>query len=254
MPSAASFTSCLPTGIEPVNETLRMIGEAMRCVDTSCGTPNTMASTPFGRPASCSARATASAVPGGFFGGLEDAAAAGGQRRADLARGIADRKIPRRERRHRAHGLLDDGHALAGQALRQHAPIRAPAFFRVPVEDFRRGLHFDARLVNALAHLERRDARDLLAARAHEIRGLLEDLAALHRQQRAPFAPGALRGGQRAIEIGGAGMRQLAQHFFGGRIDHRLGLAALRAQPFAVDEQREFRIVGRGRSCGFDVR
>ena len=157
--------------------------------------------------------------------------------RADLARRIADRKIPRRERGHRPHGLLDDGHALAGQALRQHASIGAPALFRVPVEDFRGRLQFDARLVNALAHFERRDARDLFAARAHEIRGLLENLAALHGQQRAPFAPGALRGGECAVEIGGAGMRQLPEHFFGRRIDDGLSLATLCAKPFAVDEQ-----------------
>ena len=139
MPSAASFISCLPTGIDPVNDTLRMIGEAIRCVDTSCGTPNTMASTPFGRPASMQRARHRQRRTGGFLGGLEDAAAAGGQRRADLARRIAERKIPRRKRRHRSHRLLDDGHALAGQALRQHAPVGAPAFFRVPVEDFRRG-------------------------------------------------------------------------------------------------------------------
>ena len=30
MPSAASFARCLPTGIEPVNEILRMIGDASR--------------------------------------------------------------------------------------------------------------------------------------------------------------------------------------------------------------------------------
>jgi hypothetical protein len=66
--------------------------------------------------------------------------------------------------------------------------------------------------VDALAHLERGDARDVFGARAHEVRGLLHDLAALDRQQCAPLAPGALRGRECAIEIGGAGVRQLAQH------------------------------------------
>ena len=64
MPSAASFMSCLPTGIEPVNEIARMIGEASRYAETSAGTPNTTDKTPAGRPASASARATSSADPG----------------------------------------------------------------------------------------------------------------------------------------------------------------------------------------------
>ena len=91
MPSAASFTSCLPTGIEPVNDTLRMTGDAMRCVEISCGTPKTMASTPFGSPASCSARATASAEPAdssaGFRMQVQPAASAAPILRAGLPSG-----------------------------------------------------------------------------------------------------------------------------------------------------------------------
>ena len=70
MPSAASRVRCLPTGMEPVNVTLRMAGEGMRCSDTSDGTPNTTFSTPRGRPASCRARVIAMAVPGVSSEGL----------------------------------------------------------------------------------------------------------------------------------------------------------------------------------------
>ena len=72
-----------------------------------------------------------------LLGRLQDAGAAGAERGADLASGIADRKIPRRERGHGADGLLDHRHAHAGGALRQHAAVGATALFRVPVEDVR---------------------------------------------------------------------------------------------------------------------
>ena len=70
IPSAASRVRCLPTGMEPVNVTLRMMGEGMRCSETSAGTPNTRFSTPRGRPASCRARVIATAVPGVSSEGL----------------------------------------------------------------------------------------------------------------------------------------------------------------------------------------
>ncbi len=69
-PSAASFMSCLPTGTDPVNEILRITGEAIRCADTSAGTPNTMAMTPDGTPASTSAAAIASADAGASSAGF----------------------------------------------------------------------------------------------------------------------------------------------------------------------------------------
>src|SRR5260370_41013518 len=68
--SAASLASCLPTTVEPVNEILRMIGEARRYVETSLGTPKTTLSTPLGRPASSSALAMARAVAGVSSAGL----------------------------------------------------------------------------------------------------------------------------------------------------------------------------------------
>src|SRR5260370_36524208 len=63
-PSAASLARCLPTTVEPVNEILRMTGDAMRYVETSLGTPKTTLSTPLGRPASSRHLAMAIAVAG----------------------------------------------------------------------------------------------------------------------------------------------------------------------------------------------
>lgn len=62
--SAASFSRCLPTAVDPVNETLRGMSEASTWPDTSAGTPNTKFRTPAGRPASWKQRASPTAVPG----------------------------------------------------------------------------------------------------------------------------------------------------------------------------------------------
>src|SRR5690606_30885227 len=59
MCAPASEARCLPTGTEPVKETLRTMGERIRYSDTSLGTPHTIFSTPGGRPASWNMRAMA---------------------------------------------------------------------------------------------------------------------------------------------------------------------------------------------------
>src|SRR5262245_47507748 len=46
---------CLPTGTEPVNEILRMIGDGIRYSEILAGTPNTRLTTPAGTPASWNA-------------------------------------------------------------------------------------------------------------------------------------------------------------------------------------------------------
>ena len=64
MPFAASAARCLPTGIEPVNDTFRTASLASRCSDTSAGTPNTRLSTPAGTPASAKQRTISTQAPG----------------------------------------------------------------------------------------------------------------------------------------------------------------------------------------------
>src|SRR6218665_2326133 len=66
----ASAAICLPTGTEPVNETLRTMGEAMRYSDTSLGTPHTTLSTPGGTPASWNRRAMVTTALGESSGPL----------------------------------------------------------------------------------------------------------------------------------------------------------------------------------------
>ena len=91
MPSAASLIRCLPTGIEPVNEILRITGEASSRVDIASGTPKTSATTPSGMPASISAVAMFIADAGVSSAGLrmqlQPAASAAPSLRAGLPSG-----------------------------------------------------------------------------------------------------------------------------------------------------------------------
>src|SRR3954451_18917215 len=64
MPLADSAARCLPTGIEPVNDTLRTMSDGMRYSDTSAGTPNTILSTPAGTPASAKHLTSSTQPPG----------------------------------------------------------------------------------------------------------------------------------------------------------------------------------------------
>ncbi len=237
MPAAACAASCLPTGMDPVNVIARMTGEAIRCFETSAGTPNTTASTPAGTPASTSACAMASAQAGRFLGRLDDHAATGAQRGAQLARRIAQREIPGRESCHRPHRFLDHRHAHAGDALRQHATVGAAPFFRIPVEDLGGDIQLDARLGQRLAFLQRGQLRNGLAALAHQVRGLAQDAAALLRTQGAPHRPGAPCRLQCLVQVCRCGQRNMPQHLFGCRVDDRARRASLAAEFLAIDEQ-----------------
>src|SRR6266404_386509 len=58
----------LPTATDPVNETLRTIGDVIRYFDTSEGTPQTTFRQPGGRPESWNSRASATTALGASSG------------------------------------------------------------------------------------------------------------------------------------------------------------------------------------------
>ena len=132
---AASAASCLPTGIDPVKCTARITGEAIRCCDTSAGTPNTTAITPSGTPASTSACAMASAQAGVSSAGLTMTLQPAPSAAPSLRAGLPSGKFHGANAGHRTHRFLDHRHAHAGNALRQHAAVGAASLFRIPVED-----------------------------------------------------------------------------------------------------------------------
>src|SRR5256886_11379945 len=81
-------------------------------------------------------------------------------------------------------------------------------------------------------------------ALAHEVGALTHILGARVGGGRPPQRKPFLRGFQRFVEIGLAGMRQMRQRLLGRRIDDVLALAAAAVNPLAVDIEREIGIHG----------
>ena len=136
---------CLPTGIEPVNDTLRTIGDAIRCSETFAGTPNTRLSTPAGTPASTKQRTSSTQLPGVSSDALRMSEQPAAERAADLARRRERREIPRRERRDHADRLLQHHLPHVLRAARHDAAVGAAALLGVPFDDVGGDQHLAAR-------------------------------------------------------------------------------------------------------------
>ena len=83
----------------------------------------------------------------------------------------------------------------------------------------------------------RHQRADVGGALAHQRGGAAHDRAALQRRRVAPQLEAALRGGQRAVQVGDAGMGDAADLLAGGRVQHGQRLAAGGIAPLAVDEE-----------------
>ena len=179
-----------------------------------------------------------------FFRGLDDERAAGGQGAGDLAHRRQRREIPRREGGDHADRLLQHQLAHAFLAAGDDAAIGAAAFLGVPVDDVGAGEHFGAQLDIDLALFLRLHLGDVVVALAHQIGGLAHDLGAVIGRGRLPHREALRGGGERGVEVGGRGMRQMRQGLAGRRIDHVFALAAFAVEPFAIDVKRELGIHG----------
>jgi len=105
---------------------------------------------------------------------------------------------------------------------------------------------FEKRLALLLGH----QPGDRLAPLAKQHRRLAQDRAALVDRGHAPFGIGSLGGGERLVEVGGAGQRHFADAGAGGRIDDRERIAAFARAPAAVDEQFQVRVITHRRQIG----
>src|SRR5262249_2042459 len=74
--------------------------------------------------------------------------------------------------------------------------------------------------------------------------GWASDVGGVVGRGRPPQREAFLRGFQRLVEIGLAGMGQMRQRLLGRRIEHVLALAAAAVHPLAVDVEREIGIHG----------
>jgi hypothetical protein len=125
----------------------------------------------------------------------------------------------------------------------------AAAFVGKPLDDVGAGQHLAARLDQRLALLLRQQAGDGIGPLAQQRGSPAHHGRALVRRDLAPFVEAALRRGQRAVQVGDAGMRHGADHRAAGGVQHVQGLAAGSGHPFVVDEQLRVGI-GSGRGVG----
>ncbi len=111
--------SSLPTGVEPVNDSLRTLSLPVNSPPIATASPVTTLNTPAGMPARCASSAIASAENGVCGAGLHDDRAAGGERRPGLARDHGGREIPRRDGGDDADGLSQHHDAFVRLVARE---------------------------------------------------------------------------------------------------------------------------------------
>jgi hypothetical protein len=154
--------------------------------------------TPAGTPASSRIGISASMVSGVSDAGLSTTGAAGGERRADLARRHRGREIPRRHQ----HG--DAGRLVMHECAR---PRPAPCtvgrdcarLLGVPAEELGGIGHLAARIRQRLAVLDGDQLRQPLGVAHDQLEGLAQDLAALARLLRGPGRESALAASSAAL-------------------------------------------------------
>ncbi len=172
-----------------------------------------------------------------FFRRLAQEGTAGGQGSADLAHDLVDREIPGRERRHRAHGLLDDLLQHIAAARRHDAAIQAQRLVGKPVDDAHTGQHLALGFGQGLALFLRQHGGNGVGAFLQQQRSAAHGGLALVGAGVLPDLKAFLRGGQCTVQIGNTGMGHMADHRSRGRVVHSDLLAAGGIDPLAVDQE-----------------
>ena len=178
-----------------------------------------------------------SGAGGGFFGCLDQDGAACAQRSGQLAHHLVDGEVPRRERSHGAHRVLQ--HHLRGlEVARRHdAAVHTQRLVGKPFDDVggRHGL--DLGFGQGLALLLHHDGGDGLGALAHQCSGAAHGLGALGSRHVAPGFKALLCGVQRAVQVHLGGVGHTADFFARGGVEHGKGLAFGGVLPLACDEE-----------------
>ena len=134
--SADCSMSLRPTSVDPVKDSLRVRGSRMSGSMTDPDERAVMTlRTPPGRPASSRICGHGQHRQRRLLGGLDHHRAAGGDRRADLARAHGQREVPRRDEDARADGLLHRQHAALAVLVDLEAAVDAHGLLRVPAEE-----------------------------------------------------------------------------------------------------------------------
>ena len=174
--------STLPTSVDPVNDSFATIGLDVSSPPISAADPVTTLKTPFGMPARSAELRQRQRRERRLRRGLQHDRAAGGDRRAGLARDHRQREVPRRDARDDADRLLDDDDALVGLVAGNRVAVDALGFLAEPFEERRRVGDLAARLGERLPLLDRHQPRQVLLVRHHQVEPAAQDRA------RAPCA------------------------------------------------------------------
>ena len=169
--SAACSISLRPTSVEPVKLSLRSRKSEMIGFDTSLELELVITfSTPPGSPTSSRICATASALSGVRLGRLQHHRAAGGDRRADLARRHRGGEVPGRDQVAGPDRLLHHEQAALTGGRDLEAAVDPHRLLGEPAEELGRVGDLGLRLGDRLAHLERHQQREVVGALDHRPR------------------------------------------------------------------------------------
>ncbi|MNI37053.1 hypothetical protein D3C73_911260 [compost metagenome] len=173
----------------------------------------------------------------GFFRALGDDRATGGQGPGNLAHQLADREVPRAERRDRADRLAQHQLAHAGGTRRDHPAIGTTAFFGVPVDVITGPEGFHARLGQRLALFEGDQGGNFVGAVTHQVGSAAQHFGALVGRRLAPHLKTTRGSRQRAIQIGGTRQAQVGDDLAGGRVEHIGAAWVIAGRPLPVDQK-----------------
>ena len=174
-----------------------------------------------------------------LLGRLEDDRAAAGQRGPELPGRHQQREVPRDDLPDDADRLLEREGQVArpGWAQRERdrvaLDLRRPARHVVEQVGGERDVG-DARDRHRLAVVERLEQRQLVAVLEDQVAEAVHDLAALgrrHAPPRAVLVEGRACGAHRAVDVLGAALGHVREHFLGRRVDASRTSRPTRSRP-----------------------
>ena len=239
---ADAFTISCPTSVLPVNATLSTPACEASAAPAS-PKPVTTFTTPSGKPTSHTSCASRSAVSGVCSAGLSTTRVAAGERGAELPGRHQQREVP-------GDDLTDHADRLAQRVVEEAGAVGPvdrdrlaldlgrPARVVAEVVDGERHVG-GARHRERLAVVEALELRELLGERFDAIGELPEQAPALGRIHAPPGArvECAPRGGDGALDVGGAALRDLRDRALLRRILDGEAAAVGRGREASIDQQ-----------------
>ena len=217
--SEAWAISRRPTSVEPVKDILRRRWSAISGLIVSPDDDAVMRlSTPPGRPGLLQDLGQRQHRQRRLLCGLDHHRAAGGDRRADLARAHRQREVPGGDHQARPDGLLHRQDAPGAVGGDRVAAVDADRLLREPAEELGRVGDLAQRLLDRLAHLQGHEEGQLILALGDHLEGAAQDLAALARRHGGKLGAGVDGGVQRGLGVVHRRVGDVAQRLLGGRV------------------------------------